>query len=271
VDRTLLESAILNLVVNARDAMPQGGAITISTRRRIAVMGEGNLKPGQDVVTLTVSDTGTGMSPDVIARAFEPFFTTKEVGKGSGLGLSIVYGFAQQSGGHISINSRENEGTAITLVMPLTAPHEASAEGDNFSHKAKWKPASGRVLVVEDNAKVLEFVAAQVRSLGYAVTPASTADETLHVLDQDSAYDILFTDIVLPNGMSGVELANRMKEINPKLNVLLTSGYSEETFERHGRPTSEMPLLRKPYRRPALAQALRDSLNKPAVDLRRHI
>src|SRR3712207_787432 len=119
VDRALLESAILNLVVNARDAMPQGGAVTISTGRRVAMEGEGTLQPGQEVAALSVSDTGTGMAPEVLSRAFEPFFTTKEVGKGTGLGLSMVYGFAKQSGGHVSIRSKEGEGTSITIILPV--------------------------------------------------------------------------------------------------------------------------------------------------------
>jgi signal transduction histidine kinase len=263
VDRALLESAILNLVVNARDAMPQGGAIEITVGRRVATQNDGKFASGTEVVALTVTDTGTGMPPEIVARVFEPFFTTKEVGKGSGLGLSMVYGFAKQSGGGVTIRSKEGEGTSITIVLPLAA-RDATIVKSGEAEVQRPVLGSGNILVVEDDPQVLEFAASQLRSLGYVATPAATAAEALMLLEQSQSYDALFTDVVLPKGMSGIELANKVKSLNPKLKVLLTSGYAEEVFQQHGRPSDDMPLLRKPYKRAELAQALRIALDDPA-------
>jgi CheY-like chemotaxis protein len=259
VDRSLLESAILNLVVNARDAMPQGGRITISTSTRSAVEGEGELQPGREVATLTIIDTGCGMPPEVQARVFEPFFTTKEVGKGTGLGLSMVYGFAQQSGGHVSIRSKEGEGTSITIALPLVHQEEAPSQCSETDDTTSML-GSEKVLVVEDDPQVLEFVASQLRSLGYKVTTAPTGREALSLLEKNTNYDLVMTDVVLPSGMSGTELASRIEKFNPRPKILLTSGYSEEVFQQHGRPANGVPLLKKPYKRADLAHALRNVL-----------
>jgi PAS domain S-box-containing protein len=258
-DRTLLESAILNLVVNARDAMPQGGTLTITTGERSAGPGEGPLPIGQEVVFVTIADTGTGMSPEVMARAFEPFFTTKDVGKGTGLGLSMVYGFAQQTGGHVSIRSREGEGTAVTILLPSAGGGFIEVAED--TREPVPSPGRERILVVEDEPQVLQFVSSQLVSLGYAVTAVSTARDALDLIEQGRCFDLLFTDVVLPQGMSGVELARQAKSLCPELKVLLTSGYSEETFEHHGRPDPSTLLLRKPYRRRELAETLRAVLD----------
>jgi signal transduction histidine kinase/ActR/RegA family two-component response regulator len=258
-DRALLESAILNLVVNARDAMPQGGTLTIKTGERQAAKGEPNLAVGTSVVYLTVSDTGTGMSPEVIARAFEPFFTTKEVGKGSGLGLSMVYGFAEQSGGHVSIKSKVGQGTAITIVLP--AAHAPRVEQDDIEDAKPAARGEERVLVVEDEPHVLQFVSTQLRRLGYRVTAASTGAEALMLLQQRSSFDILFSDVVLPRGLSGIEVARQARSIDPNLKVLLTSGYPEEVFQQHGRPDEHTQLLRKPFKSKDLAAALRETLD----------
>jgi nitrogen-specific signal transduction histidine kinase len=253
-DRTLLESAILNLAVNAKDAMPQGGTLTILTGEGTAGPGEGALVPGQSVVFLTVSDTGTGMSPEVLSRAFEPFFTTKEVGRGSGLGLSMVYGFAQQSGGHVTIESRVGAGTAVTILLPALA--QAALEGRSGGEEAPAAPGHERVLVVEDEPQVLQFVSAQLTGLGYGVTAVSTGPDALELLRAER-FDVLFSDVVLPKGLSGVELARRARAIRPELKVLLTSGYPEEAFEHHGRPDPATPLLKKPYRQTELAETMR--------------
>jgi signal transduction histidine kinase/CheY-like chemotaxis protein len=259
VDRALFESSILNLVVNARDAMPQGGVITVSTGERRALPGEGALDVGAPVVFLAVTDTGTGMSPDVMARVFEPFFTTKEVGKGSGLGLSMVYGFAKQSGGHVAIASKEGQGTTITIVLPATRGRVAeAAPAEDISVSLGGEE---RVLVVEDEPQVLQFVSDQLKRLGYRVTAVPTGSEALMLLQHPRSFDLLFTDVVLPRGMSGVEVARRAQAIDPHLKVLLTSGYSEEVFEQHGRPGVDMPLLRKPYKSRDLARALREVLD----------
>jgi PAS domain S-box-containing protein len=257
-DRTLLESAILNLVVNARDAMPQGGTLTIRVGQTIAGVGEGGLPFGQPVAFVTVSDTGSGMTSDVLARAFDPFYTTKEVGKGTGLGLSMVYGFAEQSGGHVSIESHVGQGTAVTIL--LRAVSEALARPAPVD---ATRPSEGqeRVLVVEDEASVRRFVCSQLVSLGYEVTAVEAAPDALDLLRDGQEFDLLFTDVVLPKGMSGMELAQQARELKPNLKVLLTSGYSEEVFEHHGRPDENTPLLRKPYKRKALAEMLRQVLH----------
>jgi CheY-like chemotaxis protein len=264
VDRSLFESALLNLAVNARDAMPQGGRLTITTGQRTAQFGEGSLPIGQDVVFVTVSDTGSGMTPEVKARVFEPFFTTKEVGKGSGLGLSMVFGFAQQSAGHVSIQSEPGQGTAVTLVLPaiVAAVEELSANGPA---EAPRPLVEARVLLVEDEPQVLQFVTAQLINLGCEVTAVSNGRDALDLLEQEQPFDVLFTDVVLPRGMSGVELAMRASKVRPELKVVLTSGYSEDVFEQHGRPTADMPLLRKPYRRQELVETLRKVLESASA------
>jgi PAS domain S-box-containing protein len=257
-DRTLLESAILNLAVNAKDAMPQGGTLTITTGETTAGLDQGALPIGQDVVFITVSDTGCGMSPEVLSRAFEPFFTTKEVGRGSGLGLSMVYGFAQQSGGHVQIESAPDKGTAVTILLPavVTVPGRAAPQEERLA-----VPGRGRVLLVEDEPQVLQFVSAQLVSLGYEVTAVSTGPDALDLLRGERPFDLLFTDVVLPRGMSGVELASHARRIRPGIKVLLTSGYPEEVFEHHGSPEQGTLLLRKPYKRRELAETLRKVLD----------
>jgi CheY-like chemotaxis protein len=264
VDRSLFESALLNLAVNARDAMPQGGRLTITTGQRTAQFGEGSLPIGQDVVFVTVSDTGSGMTPEVKARVFEPFFTTKEVGKGSGLGLSMVFGFAQQSAGHVSIQSEPGQGTAVTLVLPAVV---AAVEGlsANGSAEAPRQLVEARVLLVEDEPQVLQFATAQLVNLGCEVTAVSNGRDALDLLEQEQPFDILFTDVVLPKGMSGVELAMRARKVRPELKVVLTSGYPEEVFEQHGRPAADTPLLHKPYRRKELVETLREVLESASA------
>jgi CheY-like chemotaxis protein len=206
------------------------------------------------------------MPPEVLARAFEPFFTTKEVGKGSGLGLSMVYGFAEQSGGHVHINSKVGQGTSITVVLPAAQTQASEAEPVD-----EQKPAARgreRVLVVEDEPHVLQYVSSQLRRLGYQVTAASTGAEAIMLLQHRSRFDIIFTDVVLPRGMSGIEVARQARSIDPNLKVLLTSGYPEEVFEQHGRPDEHTRLLRKPFKSKDLAAALRETLDSNVRPLR---
>jgi CheY-like chemotaxis protein len=262
-DKTLLESAILNLAVNARDAMPQGGALTLTMGQREAGPEDAPLPIGQSVVFVTVSDTGTGMSPEIQTRVFEPFFTTKEVGKGSGLGLPMVLGFAQQTGGHVGIVSREGKGTAVTIVLPAVAGMPEPP--DAVSEAAKPAARQEQILVVEDEPQVLHFVSAQLTSLGYDVTAVSAGQDALDLLHAGRRFDILFSDVVLPRGMSGVELVRRARELSPDMKVLLTSGYPEEAFEQHGRPDEGTLLLRKPYRRKELAETLSRVLDAAAT------
>jgi CheY-like chemotaxis protein len=209
---------------------------------------------GQPVVYVTVSDTGTGIPLEMLPQVFEPFFTTKEVGKGSGLGLSMVYGFAQQTGGHVSIVSQEGVGTSVTIVLPAVTPTTAQARQDR---KAPMLVApTERILLVEDEPEVLKLASSLLLSLGYEVVAVPTGPDALELLARDSRFDLLFSDVVLPKGMSGVELAQRAREMKPDLKVLLTSGYSEDVFEHHGRPDEGTPLIRKPYKRKNLAAIL---------------
>lgn len=259
-DRTLLESALLNLVVNARDAMPDGGTLTIETGARIAGPSDGSIPIGQPVVFVTVSDTGIGMSPEVIEHAFEPFFTTKPAGKGSGLGLSMVYGFAQQTGGYVSIESKVGQGASVTIVLLATA--EKQTRGPSDRRVADVRPGRERILVVEDEFRVLQFVTSQLSALGYDVYSALSGDQGLTLLKEFHHFDLLFTDVVLGGGMSGIELVRHARDIQPNLKVLLTSGYPETVFEHHGRLDSEVELLPKPYKRTDLAEAVHKALEQ---------
>jgi PAS domain S-box-containing protein len=263
VDRALLQSAILNLVVNARDAMPRGGAITIGTRAASARPGQGDLPVGQPIVALMIADTGCGMTPEVAERAYEPFFTTKEVGKGSGLGLSMVYGFARQSGGHVEIASKPGEGTSVTML--LRAAQAEAAEQDSTSERLPLSPGRGeRILVVEDDAAVRCFVCAQLRRLNYDILETDDGWAALQIIEENEKIDLLFTDVVLPKGLSGVELARRARDRRPQLKVMLTSGYSEDVFNAHGRPDVDVHLLRKPYRIQDLSQAVQATIYETA-------
>ncbi len=259
IDAQQFETALLNLVVNARDAMPAGGLLRIATRldkidkARARTMSD--LVPGE-YVTIAVSDDGEGMTPDVLQRAFEPFFTTKEVGKGSGLGLSQVYGFVAQSGGHVAIDSTPGAGTTVTLFLPATdlrpAADPAHPEPQADARKAK-------ILVVEDDPDVLDVAVESLRMLGYDVATAPDGPSALAVLQRDQDIQILLSDIVMPQGMNGVELARAAVGLRPGLRVLLASGYPMTALPRDGdRPVlDEFAFLTKPYRSSQLAAALR--------------
>ena len=214
-------------------------------------------------MSVTVSDTGSGMAPDVLKRAFEPFFTTKEVGKGSGLGLSMVYGFAQQSGGHVGIESEPGRGTAVTIVLRAVG-HEPAAAEPAAARPSGARPGV-RILLVEDEPQVLQFVSSQLTHLGHAVTAVSTGADAVALLGRGPRFDLLFTDVVLPRGMNGVELARRAGELQPGLKVLLTSGYPEDVFAGQAGWDRNIPLLRKPYRRRDLEQALERCLGEGAA------
>jgi PAS domain S-box-containing protein len=263
VDRSLLETALLNLVINARDAMPRGGALSISTRAvKFAPQAEVGLEPGH-YSEIAVTDTGFGMSTDVKQRAFEPFFTTKPVGKGSGLGLAMVYGFAKQSGGHVRIESEPGRGTSIRVAlpqaasatMPVARPQPVAAEPAGRGEK---------VLIVEDEAAVRSWVASTIAGLGY--TPLEVADgrAALKILEADNTVAVLFTDVMLPGGMTGLELADAARRLRPELRVLFTSGYSEDLNARSAAASSDLPILAKPYRKHALASLLETILGRTA-------
>jgi CheY-like chemotaxis protein len=203
------------------------------------------------------------MAPDVVERAFEPFFTTKEVGKGSGLGLSMVYGFARQSGGHLELASKPGEGTCVTML--LRAAEAEAAEHHSTSERLAVSPGRGeRILVVEDDAAVRRFVSSQLRRLNYDILETDDGWAALQLIEENEKIDLVFTDVVLPNGLSGVELARRARDRRPQLKVMLTSGYSEDVFDAHGRPERDVHLLRKPYRIQDLAQAVQSTIYETA-------
>jgi PAS domain S-box-containing protein len=260
VDSAQFETALLNLVVNARDAMPRGGKLRIATglaridAARAKTMS--GTAPGE-YVTVSIGDTGEGMPPEVQQRAFEPFFTTKDVGKGSGLGLSQVYGFVTQSGGHVAIESKPGEGTTVTLYLPA-APAAEQGEVDAGSGAAAQ--FTGRVLVVEDDPDVLDVTVETLRHFGYEVLTAPEAHGALAILRRDPEIDVLFTDIVMPCGMNGVELAREAARLRPNLRILLASGYPKSALSsEHGiAAETEFAFLSKPYRGSELAEKLRE-------------
>ena len=265
IDPGQLESAILNLAINARDAMPGGGRLTIETANTALdtayARAHDEVTPGQYVL-MSISDTGHGMDASTIARAFEPFYTTKEVGKGSGLGLSMVYGFIKQSSGHINIYSEPGHGTTVKLYLPR-APDGAHAEIEEAETSA---PPDGneRILVVEDDDLVREFVSELLGSLGYRTIGARGGADALQILKSEPDIDLLFTDVVMPGGMNGRQLADKSREIRPDLRVLFTSGYTENAIVHHGRLDRGVLLLSKPYRRRDLALKVRQALDEQA-------
>lgn len=258
VDQAQLQSAILNLVINARDAMPSGGRILIEAHNAVVSNQAPDIAAG-DYVRLSVKDTGSGMAPEVVARAFEPFFTTKEAGRGSGLGLSMVYGFAKQSGGAVQIDSAVGRGTAVHLYLPRTmAPIDRATEpAAERLLPVPERPAT--VLVVEDEEGVRQLAAESLEELGYRVLRANDAHQALSVLESE-AVDVVLSDVVMPGGMSGLALADEMRQRRKGLPVLLTTGYAEaiDRVEARG-PGYE--ILRKPFRPRELGARIRRMLS----------
>ncbi|MEX2129733.1 MAG: PAS domain-containing protein [Xanthobacteraceae bacterium] len=267
VDPGQLETAILNLVVNSRDAMPYGGRVTIETANveldESYAQLNPDVKPG-DYVVIAVSDTGTGMPPEVVARVFEPFFTTKEVGKGTGLGLPTIYGFIKQSGGHVKIYSEVGHGTVVRLYIPRAdAP---SIVPDLQSSTPEQLPrGSETILLVEDDRLVREYTESQLVELGYRVTSARNPDEALKLAVLVGKPDLLFTDVIMPGGKNGRELAARMRERWPDLKVLCTSGYTDGAMPEFTDGFAEgLHFLAKPFHRKELAIKVREALDAPA-------
>lgn len=257
IDGPQFEAALLNLVVNARDAMPEGGALSITSKNVMLAekdcSGRG-LEPGA-YVSVQVTDTGEGMHPETAARAFEPFYTTKEVGKGTGLGLSQVYGFVTQSGGHVRIDSRPGDGTTITMLLPAQDNEE---ESENVAQSEETvRETRGTVLIVEDEPEVLEIAQEIFDSLGYEVLSATDAVSALDMLKSETRIDVLFSDVVMPRGMNGIELAKETHRLRPDIKILLASGYPASTL-----PFKELPegsaFISKPYRWTELADKLRN-------------
>jgi PAS domain S-box-containing protein len=242
VDAAELETALVNLVINARDAMPDGGTITIGAHNA-KLSGEPD---AGDYVAISVADTGTGIAPDVLDKIFDPFFTTKPVGKGTGLGLSQVHGFTHQAGGTVMVNSELGKGTKVTILLPRdqSSPQAAKAEPADSS-------GSGTVLLVEDNPDVAAASISLLEQLGYSVRRVADAEEALRELERDGV-DLVFSDIVMPGKMDGLDLARHLREIRPDLPVLLATGYSDVAASVRG----DFSILRKPYEIHQLSRAL---------------
>jgi PAS domain S-box-containing protein len=267
LDRTNLEMALLNVLINARDAMPAGGTVTISTAP-VHLNGNGKARalPPGDYVALRVRDEGEGMPPGVAERATEPFFSTKGPGKGTGLGLAMAHGFVQQSRGRLEIETRPRSaeaegGTTITMLFP--AGHDASTEEEPVEPKAVLRRGDETVLVVEDSDDVRALAREYLESLGYGVLTARDGEEALEILGREARIDLLFSDIVMPGSVNGLVLAERAGRLRPDLPVLLTTGYNEDLVAQ-GPATPTMDVLGKPYRKAELADRIRSALDRGA-------
>ena len=267
-DANQLENALLNLSLNAKDAMPNGGSLTIETANTYLdeayARRFGDVVSGQYVV-MCVTDTGTGISPDVLDRVFEPFFTTKPAGEGTGLGLAMVHGFVKQSGGHIRVYSEEGHGTTVKIYLPrlLQAdPVNAVPAGNSHGEEPPIPraEASETILLVEDNEGVRVYAKGVLEEFGYHVLEAADAKQALGIVAGRPRIDVLFTDVVLP-GLTGRELAEKTKEIYPNLPVLFTTGYTRNAIVHQGRLDPDVHLLNKPYTQQELARKLRALLD----------
>jgi CheY-like chemotaxis protein len=262
-DPNQLESAILNLAVNARDAMPSGGELVVETANARLdeeyCAAHAEVAPGQYVL-IAVTDTGEGMPKHIQERVFEPFYTTKEPGKGTGLGLSMVYGFVKQSGGHIKVYSEEQQGTTIKIYLPRLLS-ESQEEESQLTQGLETSPSAETIVVVEDDDDVRAYTVECLRELGYRVLEAHDGPSALRLLErQTMPVDLLFTDVVMP-GMSGQELADEARKRQPELRVLYTSGYTRNAIVHGGRLDAGVEMIAKPFTYAALAQKVRDSLD----------
>ena len=262
-----LELAILNLAINARDAMLSGGRLTIATRNIARGYGRGipPLDAG-DYVMISVADTGTGMTEEVRSRAFEPFFTTKEVHKGTGLGLSMVYGLAQRSGGTVTIDSEIGRGTTVRIYLPR-AP-QRTADADEADERSRWDAGPpSRILVVDDNSAVRAITAIMLRTFRHDAIEAAGGEDALDLLEHDREFDLLIVDLAMPN-MHGDEFVAKARELVPNVPALFVTGYAEPGRMKQG---AEGGLLKKPFRRAQLAEKLRWILRAPVHRSRRHV
>jgi CheY-like chemotaxis protein len=260
IDPSQLENAVLNLCINARDAMPQGGKITIETANRWMdrrAAEQRGLEPGQ-YISLCVSDTGTGMTPDVIAKAFDPFFTTKPMGEGTGLGLSMIYGFAKQSGGSVAIYSEVNEGSMVCIYLPR---HLGDADDSDIEPSVEEAPRAEvgeTVLVIDDEVVIRMLVAEVLTDLGYTAIEAGDGATGLKVINSDARIDLLVTDVGLPGGLNGRQVADAARKVRPDMKVLFITGYAENAVLSHGHLEPGMHVLTKPFEMDELATRVRD-------------
>lgn len=260
-DPTQLENCILNLAINAHDAMPDGGTLTVITANETILdnvkLPDGDMPPG-DYVRITIRDTGTGMARDVIDRAFDPFFTTKEVNEGSGLGLSMVHGFVRQSGGYVKLESELGEGTTVSLYFPKSERGIDAADDD----LAEDQPGGETILVVEDDADVRALAVAYLNALGYHSLEAPNGTSAVKILESTPEIDMLFTDVMLPGGMSGRDLTRETESRWPHIATLYCSGYAENVILRDGRIEENAELLSKPYSKEELSRYIRRALDE---------
>jgi CheY-like chemotaxis protein len=261
VDPSQLSTALINLAVNARDAMPDGGKLTLEIHN--AVLDDTYARAHNEVqagnyVMVAVSDTGAGIPDSIKDKIFEPFFSTKDIGKGTGLGLSMVYGFVKQSGGHIKVYSEQGSGTTIKLYLPRAG--EQAQGSPEAAESTEIAGGSETILVVEDDALVRNYVIAQLQGLGYTTLSAGNAAEALALVDGGAHFDLLFTDVIMPGEMNGRQLADALRKVRTAFKVLFTSGYTEDAIIHHGRLDPGVILLNKPYRKADLARLLRAAL-----------
>jgi signal transduction histidine kinase len=266
VDSSQLATAILNLALNARDAMPNGGQLRIETAD--VELQDNRIPDGPaagQYVMISISDTGHGIAAEHLNKVFEPFYTTKEVGRGTGLGLSMVYGFVKQSNGHITIQSERGRGTTILVCLPRADAEAAPVVTMPVSESAQQGHEA--ILIVEDDPLVRSYVLTQIRHLGYRTLSASNGHDALAILRGPEPIDLLFTDVIMPGALNGRELSIEALKLRPGLKVLFTSGYSEHAIDHDGRLDQGVQLLKKPYRRSDLASMLRIALTNDAAGL----
>src|SRR5260370_31742226 len=260
IDPSQLTNAILNLALNARASMPGGGKLIIETSNVVlddSYAGMNGDVTAGNYVMIVLTDSGQGIPPGILNNVFEPFFTTKYVGKGSGLGLSMVYGFVKQSNGHIKIYSEEGHGTTVRIYLPQARGDAQPAE---LASASSFERGDETILVVEDDSLVRTFVVGQIQSLGYATLAAVNATEALVVIDSPQQIDLLFTDMIMPGSMNGRQLADKALQRRSSLKILFTSGYSDEAIIHHGHLDAGWLLLAKPYRKSDLARMIRAAL-----------
>jgi PAS domain S-box-containing protein len=266
VDPGQFQSAVVNMAVNARDAMPEGGKLVVETRNIVLDVDHTEfnpeLKPGE-YVQLSICDTGEGMPPEVRDRVFEPFFTTKEKGRGTGLGLAMVYGFVKQSGGHVTIYSEVGHGTTINLYFPRADVASVGPSAEKTIGRIDSR-ARETILVVEDDERIRHLTSRRLKLIGYQVLEASDGPAALDILRHGAPVDLVFTDLIMPGGLSGREVAIHARQLKPGIKVLLTSGYAEELVHGEELQRSQLKVLRKPYQQADLVAALREVLGSNA-------